>query len=139
MNDRVIIDTTIWSLALRRHIKSVSSSEQTSIHLLRELIIANQAILIGVVRQEILTGIPNPTTFDTIRDYLHSFEDLQLDPDDYEQAAAFDNQCRRSGIATSIVDMLICSVAASREVPIFTADHDFARYVQHLPIRLYRN
>jgi predicted nucleic acid-binding protein len=137
MSARIIVDTSVWSLALRRRPKAVSSAERALSHLLRDMIIDGHVILIGVVRQELLTGINDPDAFENIRQYLHDFDDFPPDADDYERAAAFANQCQAAGIAATTVDMLLCSLAAGRELPILTTDRDFDHYRQHLPIRLY--
>jgi predicted nucleic acid-binding protein len=137
MSDRVIVDTSVWSLALRRRQKAISATERALSHFLRDRIIDGRAILIGVVRQELLTGITDPGLFENIRRYLHDFDDLAPDTDDYERAAAFANQCQTAGVAATIVDMLLCSIAAGRELPILTTDHDFDHYSRHLPIRLH--
>ena len=55
---------------------------------------------------------------------------------DYEEAARASNRCRRVGIATSPVDMLICAVAQRHDWEILTADHDFSRYSKVLGVRL---
>jgi hypothetical protein len=101
------------------------------------MIVDGRAILLGVVRQELLTGIADRHTFESVQAYLHEFDDLPPDTDDYERAALFTNQCLFKGVAATTVDMLICSIAAGRDVPIFTGDRDFERYRQHVPIRLY--
>jgi hypothetical protein len=134
---RVIVDTSVWSLALRRRAKDLSHTQRGLELLLRDLIIAGDAVLLGVVRQEILTGIVMDNVFDQVSERLRGLDDLPPDFDDYERAAAFANECMRHGVAATSVDMLVCAVAAGRDLPILTADHDFGRYAKHLPIQLF--
>jgi hypothetical protein len=55
---KVLIDTPIWSLALRRE-KTLSRGEQALIAELNELINEVRVALIGPIRQELLSGISN--------------------------------------------------------------------------------
>ena len=134
---RVIVDTSVWSLALRRQRKELSHGERALVLLLREMIIEGDAILLGVVRQEVLSGISSPELFEALRQQLQGLEDLPPDTDDYERAALSTNECLRRGVATTIPDMLICAVASGRDLPILSTDADFKHYARHLPIRLY--
>ena len=133
---KVLIDTPIWSLALRRR-KAVSREERVLIAELDELIHEVRVTLIGPIRQELLSGIPNGEQFRILKEELRSFEDLPLTQTDYERAAEFYNVCRKAGIQGFQIDFLICSVSVGNEVPIFTSDKDFLRYKKQLPISLY--
>jgi predicted nucleic acid-binding protein len=134
---RVIVDNSVWSLALRRQRKELSHGQRALVLLLREMIIEGDAILLGVVRQEVLSGIPSPEVFEVLRQRLQGLEDLPPDTDDYERAAHSANECLRRGVATTIPDMLICAVASGRDLPVLSTDADFKQYARHLPIRLY--
>ena len=133
---KVLVDTAIWSLALRRS-GSLSPEEQHLIDELNELIHEVRAVLVGPIRQELLSGISNQTQFDNLKEKLQAFEDLPLPRQDYERAAEFYNTCRKSGIQGSQIDFLICSAAVGAGIPIFTSDKDFPLYAKHLNISLY--
>jgi predicted nucleic acid-binding protein len=133
---KVLIDTPIWSLALRRK-KTLSRGERVLIAELNELINEVRVALIGPIRQELLSGISNDEQFRILKERLRPFEDLPLTQADYERAAEFYNVCRKAGIQGSQVDFLICSVSVGNEVPIFTTDKDFLYYKKQLPISLY--
>ena len=62
---------------------------------------------------------------------------IRILTEDYEQAAEFFNTCRSKGLQGSNTDFLICAAAVRNNFPIYTTDHGFERYAQHLPIRLY--
>jgi len=134
----VLVDTSIWSLALRRHPSALSSEERALANGLRELIQEHRVQLLGAVRQEILTGIREQTRFQRIRSELREFEDVALTPTDYEEAARMSNRCRQSGIAATPVDMLICAASQNRGWQVFTTDRDFVQYSKVLPIQLMR-
>ncbi|HTR27463.1 MAG TPA: PIN domain-containing protein [Terriglobales bacterium] len=134
----VLVDTPIWSLALRRKPTDLSAREESLTRALAELIREGRAQLIGIVRQELLSGIREPEKFDKLCNYLRAFDDIQLDTADYEEAAQLNNRCRTRGIAGSAIDFLICAVADRRHWQIFTADTDFERFQTVLGFKLYR-
>ena len=131
------MDTSIWSLALRRT-RLPSEEDRFLIDELKELIDGVRVAMIGPIRQELLSGIPGQAQFNALKEKLRAFEDLLLSQTDYERAADFYNICRKSGIQGSQIDFLICSVGVGMEIPIFTSDKDFPIYAKHLPISLHR-
>ena len=133
----VLVDTSVWSLALRRKQTDLSPAEQALREALRELVREGRAQVVGPVRQELLSGIRQEDGFRQLRDYLRAFDDPQLQVEDYEEAARMNNACRARGIAGSPVDFLICAVALLRNWQVFTTDRDFVRYSKILPLRLY--
>jgi predicted nucleic acid-binding protein len=129
----VIVDTSVWSLALRRRTPPDSSPVVTR---LRDLITNDQVALLGAIRQEILSGIRSSEQFTCLRDYLRIFPDMELLPEDYELAAEFFNTCRSNGIQGSNTDFLICAVAHHRSYSILTTDNDFQSFQAYIPIIL---
>jgi len=133
----VIVDTTVWSLALRRRTVDLSEHQFRLTQELDELVREDRARLLGSTRQEILSGIRDDAQFERIRSHLRIFEDVKLSADDYEEAARMSNRCSRSGIASSAADMLICAVSGRRHWQVFSTDRDFAHYRHILGIRLF--
>jgi len=133
----VLVDTPIWSLALRRKAADLNPREQRLTSALRELIQDGRAQLVGPVRQELLSGLREETSFRKLRDQLRVFEQVPLGIADYEEAAHLHNQCRARGIAGSAIDFLICATALRRNWQIFTTDRDFPRYAGVSPLNLY--
>lgn len=129
----ILVDTPIWSLALRRA-KQVDASTSRE---LTELIREGRVVLIGPVRQELLSGIKLKAQFELLREHLRSFPDLELEPADYEEAAAAFNRCRERGIHGSNTDFLLCAVATRRKWAIYTADGDFRHYARVLRFTLH--
>lgn len=128
---KVIVDTSVWSLALRRKQQRNSVSNK-----LRDLISDDRVVLLGGVRQEILSGIKHQEQYEKLRDNLRAFPNLVLDEEDYELAAEYFNICRRNGVQGANTDFLICATANRRNYEIFTTDRDFVDYRQYLPIIL---
>jgi len=133
----VLVDTPVWSLALRRKTGDLNEHEKGTTEALGELIRDGRAQLVGVVRQEVLSGIREEERFRKLRNYLRAFDEPQLEMGDYEEAAEMHNQCRGRGIAGSAIDFLICATARRRNWQVFTMDADFHRYSKVLGLRLY--
>lgn len=131
----VLVDTPVWSVALRRRPQTSEASTSTE---LRDLIAESRVELIGPIRQELLSGLSDQRQYERLRDALRAFEDLELTTDDYERAAECFNICRGHGVQGSNTDFLICAAAERRELAIFTTDTDFLRYRQYLPVVLHQ-
>ena len=131
---KVIVDTCVWSQALRRN----SSKNQKIVKELSELIKDVRVQLIGPIRQEILSGIKSDKQFSELQEYLSAFIDLSIETIDYEKAAEFYNICRRKGVQGSNTDFLICAVASHKDLEIFTIDKDFENFQKYIPIKLYK-
>jgi predicted nucleic acid-binding protein len=133
----VLVDTSVWSLALRRKPGALNLLEKALVDELTELIREGRAQLIGIVRQELLSGIRTGAQFEKLRNVLRSFPDQPVETSDYEAAAKASNDCRGKGVVSSVVDMLICAVALTRHVAIFTTDPDFTNYSKVFPLTLH--
>jgi predicted nucleic acid-binding protein len=133
---KVLVDTSAWSLALRRA-QQTDESEQAR-QFLAELISDSLVEIIGPVRQELLTGVKSQSMFNELRHKLNAFADIPLATDVFERAAEFANICRAKGIQGSHTDFLICAVAATHNLAILTYDKDFDLFAKHLPIKLYK-
>ncbi len=131
-----LVDTCVWSLALRRTKADLNPQQQQTVKALEEMIVEGRARLLGVVRQELLSGIRHKAQFDRVAAALRSFEDVELGIADYEDAAAADNQCRSAGLAGSTTDFLLCATAMRRGWGLFTTDLDFGRYGKVLGVKL---
>ncbi len=131
---KVVVDTPIWSYALR------SEREGYELHVQEfETLISDQrVVMLGPVRQEVLSGYSNKSRFDKLNNKLRYFENTQIIDADYVQAAVFSNTCRSKGVQGSHIDFLICAAAFRLESEIFTTDNDFSYYEKHIPIQLFK-
>lgn len=130
---RVLVDTSVWSLALQRG----DGQQHREREELRRLVAAHVAEIIGPVRQEILSGVRDQAQFARLEAHLAAFPDVMLLTEDYVTAAKFFNLCRSKGIQGSNTDFLICAVAVRCDLAIFTTDRDFQHFVKCLPIVLH--
>ncbi len=126
-----LVDTCIWSQTLRHKSPDTELTQK-----LKDLIKDGRVSIIGPIRQELLSGIPNTKQFSQLKEILASFEDTPLKTEHFEKAAEFNNVCRNKGIQGSTIDFLICAVAYMENFIIFTTDKDFENYKKYLPIQL---
>lgn len=129
----VLVDTSVWSLALRRPVAQGRSETDELVELIRE----GRVAMIGAIRQEILSGIRASEQYRKLRDRLRAFSDESLDEADYEEAASCFNRCRASGMLGSNTDFLICAVSMRRKFAILTTDKDFAGFARILGFELH--
>jgi predicted nucleic acid-binding protein len=133
----VLVDTSVWSISLRRSHDNLSREELVLKQELQSLIEERRIQIIGPVRQELLTGFRQRDQFERLRERLRFYRDPELTSEDYEEAARIHNECRSAGIAGSGVDFLICAVALRHNWEVFTLDKDFERYARRLPLVLF--
>lgn len=131
---KIIVDTSVWSQALRRN----DLKENKFVRELEELIREVRAQLIGPVRQELLNGIKSKKQFNLLKEHLRVFEDLEIETRDYELASEYFNTARKNGIQGSNTDFLICAISFRHKMPIFTTDKDFLHFQSILPLKLHK-
>lgn len=130
----VIVDTSVWSLVLRK--KELTEDELKLRDFLIFLIQNSLVIMIGEIRQETLSGISNYEKFSQLKEALRAFSDFEVLTEDFETAAEFFNLCRSHGIQGSHTDFLICSVAKNHNFSILTLDNDFKNYSKYIDLDL---
>ena len=128
---KVLVDTCVWSEALRYKSPNQSLTEQ-----LTDLIQDGRVMMIGSIRQELLSGISDTKKFDKLRDTLSAFDDIVLRTEHFIKAAEFSNMCRKKGVQGSTTDFLLCAVSVLEKLSLFTIDKDFARYRKYVPVQL---
>jgi len=130
---KILVDTCIWSQVLRHKKPNVELTKK-----LKEMIKNGLVVIIGPIRQEILSGVAKKEQFKKLKKKLSSFEDVPLESRHFVKAAEFSNICRSKGIQGSTTDFLICAVAYMNNFRIFTTDVDFKNYKKYLPIELFK-
>jgi predicted nucleic acid-binding protein len=128
----VVVDTPIWSEFFRR-----SVAQAPVVDALTKIVAKGDAVLIGPIRQEILSGIRDASQFERLRTALRAFPDFPTETGDYELAATMFTRCRTRGVQGSNTDFLICAISVRLGASIFTLDQDFEHFARILPIRLH--
>ena len=130
---KVLVDTCTWSLLLRRKQGTVLSAEELStVSLLREAIQDGRVVIVGPVRQEVLSGIRHPAQFDKLRAALASYTDEPLTQLHFEEAARLFNLCQTRGVACGSTDILLCAVAVLQGFDLLTSDRALKRCIEVL-------
>ena len=130
---KLLIDTSVWSEALRRKEKSLNSSET----LVRRIIENNdEIVIVGIILQEILSGITNEKLFLEIQNILNDFSYIEITKEDYIHAAELHNKCKQKGITAGSFDFLIASVAIRNKITLVTYDNDFKNISKYTELRI---
>ena len=134
----VLVDTSVWSLGFRRKAAQLNPREQQVVSELKELVREGRAYMIGLVRQELLSGIRNREQFERLKTKLREFPDVPAEMADHEAAAKASNDCRAGGIVVSVIDILLYAIASRHGMLIFSTDPDFATYARVLSLKLHK-
>lgn len=123
----VIVDTSVWSLALRRKLES---SDPQVIKLADMLKQGQKILLLGVILQEVLQGIRSKKQFSIVKNHLDAFNMLTLEREDYIIAAELRNLCKIKGVQASSIDFQIAAACIQHDCFLLTCDQDF-RYISN--------
>lgn len=133
---RIIIDTSVWSLAIRRH----TPSRHSEVKVLRRIIDQEEDVfLVGIILQEILQGVRKPEDFKRLKEHLSVFPLLEIAREHYVKAAELKNHLSAKGVQVSTVDALIAATAIVNNCYLFTNDKDFHHIAKHTKLRLLKN
>ena len=130
----LFVDTSVWSLALRRD-AAASASEVSA--LARALEAGEPVYTTGLVVQELLQGFRGPRALERIVERFTALPFLKPERDDHIAAADLRNDCRRRGFQVGTIDALLAQLCIRFELTLLTTDADFARVAQHHPLRLW--
>lgn len=129
---KVLVDTCVWSLSLRRRkgTARLNEQEQRLVAALSEAIRDGRIAMVGPVRQELLSGISDAMQFEKLRSTLEAFADEPITTAIYVEAARLDNLCRKRGVQCGEVDMLLCAAALHYGWTILTSDAGLLRCIE---------
>ena len=131
----LLVDTSVWSLALRRD----ASSPEPQVQALRSAL-QGEAIVVttGLVLQELLQGFSGPKARLQIIERFAALPLLQPDRQDHMAAAELRNTCRRAGIQIGTIDALLAQLCIHHDLALLSTDNDFALAAKHCSLRLWR-
>ena len=120
---KLLVDTSVWSLALRRKdAASLSTDEQKLKAELVQAIHDGRVAMLGLIRQELLSGINEKVQFDKVKAAFDPYLDEPINTADHEYAARIYNECRIQGVEAGTVDLLICALAVRRGWGVLSSD-----------------
>ena len=130
----LLVDTSVWSLALRRN---GQSDNPTVKYLLSALDGSESVVTTGLVSQELLQGFSGPKAASMIIERFGALPLIQPDRQDHIAAAELRNSCRRAGVRLGTIDALLIQLCSRFELTLLTTDHDFAHAAKHIKFKLW--
>ena len=130
----LLVDTSVWSLALRRDAKTQEPEVQALIEALGG---SDIVVTTGLVLQELLQGFSGPKAASAIVERFSALALVQPERVDYIAAAEIRNTCRRSGVQIGTVDALIAQLCISNDLSLLTTDQDFTHAAKHCKLKVW--
>ena len=130
----LFVDTSVWSLALRRD-SPEHGVEVTE--LVQSLTRGDPIVTTGLVLQELLQGFSGPKSRQLILERFSALPLLVPDRDDHIGAADLRNKCRRSGLQLGTIDALIAQLCVRHSLTLLTTDRDFVSAAMLAPLKLW--
>jgi len=132
----LLVDTSVWSLALRRD----GSTYSREVIALREALDgADSVVTTGLVLQELLQGFGGPRDKEAIIERFGALPLIQPDRQDHIAAAEVRNLCRRSGVQVGTIDALLIQLCGRYELTLLSVDKDFTNAAPYVPFKLWGN
>ncbi len=130
----LFVDTSVWSLALRRD----SVPEISEVERLRDTLSGGESVYTtGIVLQELLQGCRGPKAREQIIERFKALPLLVPGREDHVEAARLRNDCRRLGIQVGTIDALLAQLCISRELIMLSTDRDFSYIADNTPLRVW--
>lgn len=130
---KVLVDTSVWSLVMRRDVPSVHSA----VDFLDEAVEREEIVTTGLILQELLQGFHGPRAR---REILERFATVPLivpQREDHIVAADLRNECRRHGVQIDTVDALLAQLCITHDLVMLTNDNDFTHLARYAPLKLW--
>ena len=132
----LLVDTSVWSLALRRD----GSTESKEVIALRDALDgADSVVTTGLVLQELLQGFSGPRDKEAIIERFGALPLVQPDRQDHIAAAEVRNLCRRNGVQVGTIDALLIQLCGRYELTLLSVDKDFTNAAPYVPFKLWGN
>ena len=130
----LLVDTSVWSLALRR---DVLASEPEIQQLKEALLGADVVVTTGLVLQELLQGFSGAKASAQIIERFSALPLLQPAREDHVAAAELRNTCRRAGIQVGTIDALLAQLCIRHDLMLLSTDNDFKLAAKHCTLRVW--
>jgi predicted nucleic acid-binding protein len=131
----LLVDTSVWSLALRRDGSTAEPEVRALAHALAG---ADAVVTTGLVLQELLQGFNGPRAVAAIVERFQALPLIHPDRQDHIAAAEVRNVCRRAGVQIGTIDALLIQLCGRHDLTLLTTDRDFVHSAKHVPVKLWR-
>lgn len=130
---RVLVDTSVWSLSLRKE----GPTDHPTVERLTSLLQADEdVVLTGLILQEVLQAFRSDSLFRRVARRLEPFPLLDLERRDFIAAASLHRNCAAKGLSVSTADCQIATAAIRHDCLLLSADKDFERIARVSSLRL---
>lgn len=130
----LLVDTSVWSLALRRDVEVIEPEVQE----LKDALLGSDIVVTtGLVLQELLQGFSGAKAQAQIIERFAALPLLQPDREDHIGAASLRNSCRQSGVQIGTIDALLAQLAIRHDLTLLTTDKDFSHAAKHCALRVW--
>ena len=131
---KLLVDTSVWSLALRR-----DAPDHPAVARLGDALTRGEHVFAtGLVLQELLQGFRGARTAAMIIERFASLPFIAPSRADHVEAARLRNTCRRRGVQVGTMDALLAWLCISRELVMLSTDRDFVGVARWTPLELWR-
>lgn len=131
----LFVDTSVWSLTLRRDAASSAPEVGT---LARALGTGEPVFTTGLVLQELLQGFSGPKAREQIIERFTALPLLIPDRNDHVHAAELRNTCRRAGLQIGTIDALLAQLCIRYRLTLLTTDRDFHQAASHTALKVWQ-
>lgn len=130
----LLVDTCVWSLALRRD----APPDAPEVAALRNALAgADMVATTGVILQELLQGVVPARVRRQITETFAALEYVTPSREDHIAAAEVRNRLRAAGVQVGTIDALIAQLALGGGHTVLTTDKDFHAAAVHVGLRLW--
>ena len=131
---KLFVDTSVWSLALRRD----TAPDHPAVTRLGDALIRGEHLFTtGLVLQELLQGFRGPQAAESIIERFAALPCVAPTRADHVEAASLRNACRRRGVQVGTIDALLASLCIAHALVMLSTDRDFARIAEWTPLVLW--
>jgi predicted nucleic acid-binding protein len=131
----LLVDTSVWSLALRRD----KPKRVPELDMLTEQLTSGDPVFTtGIVLQELLQGFTGPRARNAIVKQFAVLPFLVPDRTDDIKAAELRNKCRRKGVQVGTIDALLAQLCIHHGLVMLSTDRDFAQIARHSTLKIWR-
>lgn len=131
----LLVDTSVWSLALRRD----APKDLPEVRALRHALAGGDIVATtGVILQELLQGVVPERVRLQITETFAALEYLAPSREDHIAAAGIRNTLRSAGVQVGTIDALIAQLAIAGNHTLLTTDKDFHVAASHVALHLWQ-
>jgi predicted nucleic acid-binding protein len=130
----LLVDTSVWSLALRRD----GAGTEPEVQVLKDALMgADVVVTTGLVLQELLQGFSGPKARAQIIERFAALPLVPPDREDHVAATDLRNTCRRAGIQVGTIDALLAQLCVRHDLTLLSTDNDFKLAAPHCGLRVW--